>query len=130
MNKIKAVRPTVRQRRSLRNPNPEVRQRLLDAADKLIHQQGFPSLRIEQIVEQAEEDLTALVNVLEVVAEFLRGNGRRFEEAETGKTEDTVQRRAEFVGHVGEKFALNLVGRFRGLLGGLQFERARLYGSF
>jgi len=54
LNKIKAVRPTVRQRRSLRNPNPEVRQRLLDAADKLIHEQGFPSLRIEQIVEQAE----------------------------------------------------------------------------
>jgi len=44
----------VRQRRSLRNPNPEVRQRLLEAADSLIHEQGFPSLRIEQIVERAE----------------------------------------------------------------------------
>jgi len=54
LNKIKAVRSTVRQRRSLRNPNPDVRQRLLEAADSLIHEQGFPSLRIEQIVERAE----------------------------------------------------------------------------
>ena len=54
LNRIKAVRSTVRQRRSLRNPNPEVRQRLLEAADSLIHEQGFPSLRIEQIVERAE----------------------------------------------------------------------------
>jgi AcrR family transcriptional regulator len=53
LNKIKAVRPSGRQRRSLRNPNPEVRLRLLEAADKLIHEQGFPSLRIEQIVEKA-----------------------------------------------------------------------------
>src|SRR5262245_51217552 len=54
LNRIKAVRSNVRQRRSLRNPNPEVRQRLLEAADSLIHEQGFPSLRIEQIVERAE----------------------------------------------------------------------------
>src|SRR5262245_41882759 len=54
LNRIKAVRSNVRQRRSLRNPNPEVRQRLLEAADKLIHEQGFPSLRIEEIVERAE----------------------------------------------------------------------------
>jgi AcrR family transcriptional regulator len=30
-----------------------VRRRLLEAADTLIHEQGFPSLRIEEIVEQA-----------------------------------------------------------------------------
>ena len=54
MQKIKAVRTTRGQRRSLRTPNPEVRQRLLEAADKLIHEQGFPSLRIEEIVEQAK----------------------------------------------------------------------------
>jgi TetR/AcrR family transcriptional regulator len=53
VNKIKAVRSTGRQRRVLRNPNPEVRLRLLEAADKLIHEQGFPALRIEQIVERA-----------------------------------------------------------------------------
>jgi len=54
LQKIKAVRTTGRQRRRLRTPNPEVRQRLLEAADKLIHEQGFPSLRIEEIVEQAK----------------------------------------------------------------------------
>jgi AcrR family transcriptional regulator len=54
LQKIKAVRTTGRQRRRLRTPNPEVRQRLLEAADKLIHEQGFPALRIEEIVEQAK----------------------------------------------------------------------------
>jgi AcrR family transcriptional regulator len=53
LDKIKAVRSSGRQRRALRNPNPEVRLRLLEAADKLIHEQGFPALRIEQIVEKA-----------------------------------------------------------------------------
>ena len=54
MQKIKAVRTSMRQRRSLRSPNPEVRRRLLEAADKLIHEQGFPALRIEEIVERAK----------------------------------------------------------------------------
>ncbi len=54
MQQIKAVRTSGRQRRRLRTPNPEVRQRLLEAADKLIHEQGFPSLRIEEIVERAK----------------------------------------------------------------------------
>ena len=44
----------MRQRRSLRSPNPEVRRRLLEAADQLIHEQGFPALRIEEIVERAK----------------------------------------------------------------------------
>lgn len=49
----KIVRPSGRQRRRLRTPNPEMRRRILEAADSLIHEQGFPSLRIEQIVERA-----------------------------------------------------------------------------
>jgi AcrR family transcriptional regulator len=53
IKQIKAIRPSGRQRRRLRTPNPEVRQRILEAADTLIHEQGFPSLRIEQIVERA-----------------------------------------------------------------------------
>lgn len=53
MQKIKAIRPPGRQRRRLRTPNPEVRRRILEAADSLIHELGFPSLRIEQIVERA-----------------------------------------------------------------------------
>jgi AcrR family transcriptional regulator len=54
LQKIKAVRTSGRQRRRLRTPNPEVRRRLLEAADSLIHEQGFPSLRIEEIVERAQ----------------------------------------------------------------------------
>ena len=54
MQKIKAVRTTGRQRRSLRTPNPEVRRRLLEAADTLIHERGFPALRIEEIVDRAK----------------------------------------------------------------------------
>lgn len=53
MNKIKVVRSTGRRRRQLRTPNPEVRARLLEAADQLIHEHGVPSLRIEEIVEKA-----------------------------------------------------------------------------
>jgi AcrR family transcriptional regulator len=53
LQKIKAIRQSGRQRRRLRTPNPEVRQRLLAAADSLIHELGFQSLRIEQIVERA-----------------------------------------------------------------------------
>ncbi|MBO0722218.1 MAG: TetR/AcrR family transcriptional regulator [Blastocatellia bacterium] len=53
MQKIKAIRQSGRQRRRLRTPNPEVRRRILEAADSLIHELGFPSLRIEQIVERA-----------------------------------------------------------------------------
>jgi AcrR family transcriptional regulator len=54
LQKIKAVRTTGRQRRSLRTPNPEVRRRLLEAADTLIHERGFPALRIEEIVDRAK----------------------------------------------------------------------------
>jgi AcrR family transcriptional regulator len=54
LQKIKAIRPSGRQRRKLRTPNPEVRKRILEAADSLIHEQGFQSLRIEQIVDRAE----------------------------------------------------------------------------
>jgi AcrR family transcriptional regulator len=53
IQKIKAIRTSGRQRRRLRTPNPEMRRRILEAADGLIHELGFPSLRIEQIVERA-----------------------------------------------------------------------------
>jgi len=53
IQKIKAIRASGRQRRRLRTPNPEMRRRILEAADSLIHELGFPSLRIEQIVERA-----------------------------------------------------------------------------
>ena len=103
MQKIKAVRTTGRQRRRLRTPNPEVRKRLLEAADKLIHEQGFPSLRIEEIVEQAKLSIGTFYLYFEskddlfinLVIENTGQLQRRLEAAT--KTEGTVQQRLDRV---------------------------------
>jgi AcrR family transcriptional regulator len=50
---IHAVRPQGRERRGLGTANPEVRRRLLKAAVKIIREQGFPALRIEDLVREA-----------------------------------------------------------------------------
>jgi AcrR family transcriptional regulator len=50
---IKAVQPVTRQRRRLRTPNPQIRQQFISAAAELIHEEGFQTLRIEEIVERA-----------------------------------------------------------------------------
>jgi AcrR family transcriptional regulator len=52
------MRPTLspkpkRSRKKLQTPNPEVRQRLLDAAADLIREGGYAALRIEDIAERA-----------------------------------------------------------------------------
>lgn len=51
-----AIRPLSspkRTRKELRNPNPAVTARLLDAAAELIRQEGFAQLRVEEIADQA-----------------------------------------------------------------------------
>lgn len=53
MKHIKAIQPSGRQRRQLRTPNPMVRHQFISAAAKLIHEEGFQALRIEEIAEQA-----------------------------------------------------------------------------
>lgn len=50
---IKPIRTPPRKRKRARNPNPEVRQRLLDAAGGLIREEGFPKLRVEEVAERA-----------------------------------------------------------------------------
>jgi AcrR family transcriptional regulator len=52
------IRPLPRRRRGKRraprNPNPDVRRRLLRAAGELIGEHGFTGLRVEEIAERAE----------------------------------------------------------------------------
>ena len=50
---IKPVAGPKRARKELRNPNPAVTARLLEAAAELIRHEGFPQLRIEEIAEKA-----------------------------------------------------------------------------
>lgn len=50
---IRAVRRPRSSRRRPRNPNPEVRARLLRAAGELIGQQGLTDLRVEDITDRA-----------------------------------------------------------------------------
>ncbi|MBF6599658.1 MAG: TetR/AcrR family transcriptional regulator [Dehalococcoidia bacterium] len=47
------LRPPPRVRKTLRTPNPEVRQRLLDAGRALINEGGYATLRIEDIAAHA-----------------------------------------------------------------------------
>lgn len=51
--KLAHVRPPRRQRKGLQTPNPEVRQRLMDAAVHLINEGGYNALRIEEIAARA-----------------------------------------------------------------------------
>lgn len=50
---IKPLGRQKRERKKLRNPNPEVTARILEAAAELIRREGFPQLRVEEIAEQA-----------------------------------------------------------------------------
>ena len=52
--KLTHVRPPRRQRKGLQTPNPEVRQRLMDAAAELINEGGYNALRIEEIAARAD----------------------------------------------------------------------------
>jgi len=51
--RLSHVRPPRRQRKALQTPNPEVRQRLIEAALTLINEGGYNALRIEDIAERA-----------------------------------------------------------------------------
>lgn len=53
MKKLSTVRPKKRERKKLQTPNPEARRRLIEAANDLIREGGYNSLRVETIAEQA-----------------------------------------------------------------------------
>lgn len=50
---IRPVRPPARKRKRPRNPSPEVRTRLLEAASSLIDEGGISRLRIDDVAERA-----------------------------------------------------------------------------
>lgn len=51
---IKPVPPPRAGRKKLRNPNPDVRRRLLEAAAALLHDAQFPQLRVDEVAARAE----------------------------------------------------------------------------
>lgn len=53
MERLTHVRAPKRQRKGLQTPNPEVRERLMEAAAQLINEGGYAALRIEDIGERA-----------------------------------------------------------------------------
>lgn len=53
MEQLIHIRAPKRQRKALQTPNPEVRERLMQAAGKLLNEGGYAALRIEDIAEQA-----------------------------------------------------------------------------
>ncbi len=56
MGDSESIRPlpvSRRKRKELRTPNPEVRSRLLAAANELIRKEGVPNLRIDEVAENA-----------------------------------------------------------------------------
>lgn len=53
MEPLTPIRPAPRERKRLQAPNPEVRQRLMDAAADILREGGYAALRIEDIAERA-----------------------------------------------------------------------------
>lgn len=53
MERLTPIRPAPRERKRLQAPNPEVRQRLMDAAADILREGGYNALRIEDIAERA-----------------------------------------------------------------------------
>lgn len=53
MTDVRPAERPKRPRRKLQTPNPEVRERLMNATVELTRERGFPELRIEEIVEGA-----------------------------------------------------------------------------
>jgi len=51
---LRPIRRPRRPRKRPRTPNPEVRRRLMVAASELIHEQGVPQLRVEDVAARAD----------------------------------------------------------------------------
>ena len=82
-----------------------------------VHAPGFELGEVEQVIDEIGHAAAALVDAFEVIDDFfvrgLAGAGC----AESRIGQDAVQRRAEFVGHVGQELALQQVGPLGGFLG-------------
>lgn len=99
---VKPAKTDPRPRRKLQTPNPEVRQRLMDAAVELIRSKGFPNLRIEEIVERAglsvgtfylyfDGKADLFINVVSDYTEQLRDRMRQVYEGEGSAAQRIVR---------------------------------------
>ena len=66
---------------------------------------GFDLREVEDVVDNAQQRLCRIFDLGQVIALFGRQLGG---ECEMREADDAVHRRADFVAHVGEKFALCL----------------------
>ncbi len=81
------------------------------------HVAGLDLRHVENIVDDVEEMLAAIVDVAGVF--IVLGRAERAEHLvlqDFRKAEDGVERRAELMGHVGQEFRLRPVGAFRAFL--------------
>ena len=87
------------------------------AADQLdLQPVGFDLRQVENIIDQGEEVLSAGVDGFQVVLAFgLVALAAALAE-QVGEADDGIQRRADFVAHIGQEPALGDVRRFGGFL--------------
>lgn len=99
---IKPAKESRRPRRKLQTPNPEVRDRLMQAAADLIRAKGFPNLRVEEIVERAglsvgtfylyfDSKADLFISLVSDYTEQLRSRMREVYEEEGSATERIVR---------------------------------------
>ena len=84
---------------------------------------GFDLGNVEHVVQQLQQVLAAGADGFEEVGPFLFVAAVGAADQQLGEAEDAVERRADFVAHVGEELALGAVGGFGQLLGAVQFLR-------
>ena len=87
---------------------------------------GLDLRHVEDVVDDVEQVLAALVDVLAVVAILVAADrAEHFRLHDLGEADDGVERRAQLVAHIGEEARLRLVGFFgAGLLVGVFLARS------
>jgi hypothetical protein len=106
--------------------NPEDRNRLGDdlvrRAPNLLHFHlpGFDFRHVQHITDEVEQVTPAVVDRFEVLAAFGFAGLRTQFQQDVGKSQNPVERRADFVAHVRQERAFCMIGGFRCVLGPAQ----------
>src|SRR5262252_24682 len=88
------------------------RRRQVELADLQFHSTGLDLREIKNVVNQGEEVLPRSVDVLRILLLLLIELTEHPFRHHLREPDDRVQRRAQLVGHVGEKLRLVLAGDF------------------
>ena len=98
----------------------------IDALDQHIHLAGLDLGEIEDVVDEAEEVLAGGANSAEVGDNPILLEFRGFLDQHFAVADDGIERRAQFVAHIGKKLALRLICRVGLQLGFFEFGLAAL----